>query len=796
MKKSTIVTCLLVLLFIAGYNIASAQRIIVTYAGTGISGFSGDQGSGKSAQINYPHDVCMDAAHNIYFVDEINNRIRMVSAAKGVITTIAGGGTSTADGVPAIIASLTPNYLCIDAAGNLYVTTSNKIRKINATTGIITTVAGSGTAGFTGDGGLAIAASLNGPEGICIDAAGNIYFADGANNRIRKITAATGIISTIGGTGVSSYSGDGGPALSATMSGPDAIGVDASGNVFFSDQYGNYIREIVAATGMMLHIAGIPGGVVAAAAGGPAATTAIGQIYGIHVDPVGDIYCDDGSCSCVRIDMSSGNIYLEAGSLSVDGYNGDDRNAINEYLNVPGGLWVDGAGNIFIADANNNRMRKAIQLTHTPTFAFGAAQYAKTCSSAPVAIDSQLTITDIDLAQTETWTVISAPLHGTLTGFPFTATSLGTVSVVTPVGVSYVPIASYSGLDSFRVKVSDGALSDIVTVYIDAQGAGTITGPNHVCGPATITLAVDIPGGTWSATNANAIVSADGAVTGVSVGIDSIQYSIVNACGLVTSTIVVTVDPSPSSFLGTIAASGTTVCVGATITLTDVAAAGGEWTSENTHSVVTSGGVVTGVTAGTDIIFYWITNSCGLEAAEQAITINPAPDAGTITASEPTLCLGSTMTLIDGAAGGVWSVKNSNLTITGTGLVSGITIGTDTVLYTATNSCGTAVASQEIDVHDCSITGVNSVSSTPAVTIFPNPVSTTLNVEWTALQPGNATIVVTDVTSREVLRTALFDNNNGAGTTQLNISDLKEGMYILTLNAESAHFTSKFVVSK
>src|ERR1035437_9238626 len=201
MKKRTTTFLMFALLMITGNNILKAQRITVTIAGTGDFGYSGDWGTCKQAKINQPMDVCMDALHNIYFVDQGNNRIRKVSAANGIITTIAGGGSLTVDGIPATSASLSPNYMCIDATGNLYVSTSNQVRKIEASTGIITIIAGTAVAGYGGDGGPATVANLNSPLGICIDVAGNIYIVDGANYRIRKVTAATGIITTIAGSG-------------------------------------------------------------------------------------------------------------------------------------------------------------------------------------------------------------------------------------------------------------------------------------------------------------------------------------------------------------------------------------------------------------------------------------------------------------------------------------------------------------------------------------------------------------------------------------------------------------------
>jgi hypothetical protein len=383
-------------------------------------------------------------------------------------------------------------------------------------------------------------------------------------------------------------------------------------------------------------------------------------------------------------------------------------------------------------------------------------------------------------------------MHGTLTGFPYTMLSLGTNSTVTPAGIaSYVPAAAYRGLDSFQVQVSDGTLSSIVTVYV-AVGAGTITGPAMICAPASITLADAVQGGIWSESNTNATLSAGETVTGVSAGTDAIQYSINTTCGMDTSSSVVSVALLPPATAGTISGPGN-VCAGASITISDSTEAGA-WSLSNPGATVTGAGMVTGITAGSDTALYTVTNGCGSTITSEIITVNPPPDAGTIT-SESTVCVGSNITLTDGAAGGLWSADGGHTIFTSAGIVTGITPGTDTVFYSVTNTCGTASASQEIVVNNCT-TGVGIVSSDPGVSIFPNPAINSLNISWTALLPGNATVVVTDVTSREVLKTGAFDNNNGTGATQINIAGLKEGVYFLTFDSESAHFTNKFVVAK
>src|ERR1017187_6989198 len=222
----------------------SANGIITTVAGTGARGFGGDGGPATAAQLNYPQGVAVDAAGNPFIADTGNQRIRQVSG--GIITTVAGGGTlgPSDDGGPATAAQLyNPVGVAVDATGNLFIagTSDPRIRKVSAS-GIITTVAGTGTQGFSGDGGPAAAAWLYEPWGVAADAAGNLFIADAGNQRIRKVTA-DGIITTIAGTGIQGSSGDGGPATAAPLDVLFAIAMDAKGNLFAST--GNRVRALV-----------------------------------------------------------------------------------------------------------------------------------------------------------------------------------------------------------------------------------------------------------------------------------------------------------------------------------------------------------------------------------------------------------------------------------------------------------------------------------------------------------------------------------------------------------------------
>jgi PKD repeat protein len=217
--------------------------IITTVAGNGTPGYSGDGGQATSAQLDYPVGIALDAQGNLYIADSGNNRIRKVSG--GIITTVAGNGTwgYSGDGGQATSAQLkTPDGVAADGQGNLYIADveNNRIRKVSG--GIITTVAGAGTAGFSGDGGQATSAQLNSPEAVLVDGQGTMYIADAKNNRVRKVRG--GIITTIAGTGTAGSSGDGGAASSAQLSYPIAFALDAQGDLYVADEGNHRVRMI------------------------------------------------------------------------------------------------------------------------------------------------------------------------------------------------------------------------------------------------------------------------------------------------------------------------------------------------------------------------------------------------------------------------------------------------------------------------------------------------------------------------------------------------------------------------
>jgi len=325
------------LIVIASITKQSQAQIITTVTGNGTQGYSGDGGQAINAELYGPAGMAVDTEGNIYIPDEGNNRIRKVNTT-GFISTIAGTGIAgySGDGGQATAAELyDPTGLAFDVNGNLYIADyeNERIRKIN-TAGIITTVAGKSTHGYSGDGGQATAAELYSPMGISIDAVGNLYIADANNSCIRKVNTA-GIITTIAGSGSSffggGYSGDGGAATAAELYSPQGVSTDAIGNVYIYDNGNNRIRMVNTA-GIISTVAG--NGIQGFSGDGGQATAA--GLYllngsGVTIDVLGNLYISDWGNERIRKVNSLGIISTIAGNGTI-GFSGDGGQAINAEL--------------------------------------------------------------------------------------------------------------------------------------------------------------------------------------------------------------------------------------------------------------------------------------------------------------------------------------------------------------------------------------------------------------------------------------------------------------------------------
>ena len=334
---------------------ALAPGEITTVAGG--STFVGDGSIGTQAKLDRPLGPYIDGEGNVLFADREQHRIRKVDVVTGIITTVAGTGTAgfSGDGGPALTADLDqPEGVAVDSAGNLYIVDSSnfRVRKVDASTGIITTVAGRSDFNFSGDGGPATEAALFFPGGVAVDGAGNFFISDTFNHRIRRVDGATGIITTVAGSGPTGFgnggfSGDGGPAAAATLFSPGDLALDRAGNLFIADRSNTRIRKVDVVTGIITTVAGT-GTAGFSGDGGPALTADLNQPGGVAVDSAGNLYIADSSNLRVRkVDAATGIITTTAGNGEVD-FPGDGGLAAEAALTDPEGVAVDGAGNLFI----------------------------------------------------------------------------------------------------------------------------------------------------------------------------------------------------------------------------------------------------------------------------------------------------------------------------------------------------------------------------------------------------------------------------------------------------------------
>jgi sugar lactone lactonase YvrE len=339
---------------------------INTVAGTAADWiYQGDGVLARDAPIYLPRGVAVDAAGNLFLADASNNRVRRVDGQTWLISTVVGNGTAgySGDGGLATAAEINnPGGVVLDGAGNLYFVDSNNfvVRRVDAVSGIITTVAGTPLQpGYSGDNGLATAAKLSfseGTGGVAFDAAGDLYIADTGNNVIREVNATTGIISTVAGTGVAGYSGDGNPATAAQLSAPANLSVGPDGSLYIADQGNQCVREVSATTGKITTIAG-NGTKGYAGDGGVATAAELNAPSAVVLDPAGNIYIADAGNNLIRkIAVTTGNIQTIAGAG--EGYGGDGGPANAAVMYGPSSLLFDQSGNLFFSDMFNNRVRE------------------------------------------------------------------------------------------------------------------------------------------------------------------------------------------------------------------------------------------------------------------------------------------------------------------------------------------------------------------------------------------------------------------------------------------------------
>ncbi len=745
--KQILIICfaLIVLSLIPGI---SSGQIITTIAGTGTSGFTGDGGAATAARLSNPYGVIADNNGNIYIADDGNNVVRKISR-NGIITTIAGNDSAgfSGDGGAATAAQLhLPGAVAVDSSGNVYVADqlNDRIRKITPS-GIITTFAGNGGATYAGDGGPATAASLFRPCGVAVDTFGNVYIADQYNHRIRKVNTS-GVISTIAGHSGGSFGGDGYPATAAYLYYPEGVAVDRYGNVYIADSYNNRIRK-VNTSGIISTVAG--NGTSGFSGDTGAATAAkLNLPYSVTVDGSGVMYIADEFNHRIRKVNASGIITTFAGT-GTGAYSGDAGVATVARLDYPTGVSVDQFGNVFIADLGNNRVRK-----------IGPAAIYVASGSTAFCVGATITLGD------------------STTGGTWTSSNSGVATVNTSTGV-VTGISAGTATITYGIS-GHGNVTLGVTVNA-APTSGTISGASGACMGTSATLTSTVSGGIWGSTDTSiAWVSPyTGVVNAHVAGLDTITYSVYSSCGTAVANhnfLVQTVPAAPAAISG-----ASTLCAGASTTYTD-ATAGGTWASSapSIATVSASSGLVAGIASGTATISYVVANSCGASFASRSVSVSGSvPSVAAISTGATSVCAGGgTITLADATAGGTWTSSNPSVATisSSTGVLTGVTVGTTVITYSVTNSCGTSFATININVITApttpsAISGVSVLCTGATATFTDSTTGGTWSRGAAFVSIGATSGVVTGISAGTTIITYTVTNSCGSAsrTTSLTV---------------------------
>ncbi len=463
---------------------------ITTVAGNGTSGFSGDGSTATSAMLAGSFGVALDSSGNLYIADQFNNRVRKVTP-DGTISTFAGKGTAAYSGDKGSATSAelnNPQGVAVDSSGNVYIadTANHVVRKV--TGGTITTVAGINIPGYGGDGAGATGALLANPTALAIDSSGNLYIADTSNNVIRKVTSSGGI-STVAGVGRASSGGDGGPANQAGLNNPEGVAVDAAGNIYIADTLNRRIRKVTAADGTIKTIAGT--GILGFSGDGAAATlAAISNPDGVAVDGAGNVFIADSFNNRIRLVLANGNITTVAGTRTA-GYSGDGGVATNAQLRTPSSLALSSKGNIYVGDNQNNAVRLLTlnaQVGNLPVITAGgvvsAGAFGGFTSAAP---GSWIEIYGSNLATgTRSWT--GSDFKGVVAPLSLDGTQVtiggqqAAVDFISP-GQVNAQIPSSVGFGPQPVTVTTGVgASAAVNINVNVTQPGLLAPPSFVIG--------------------------------------------------------------------------------------------------------------------------------------------------------------------------------------------------------------------------------------------------------------------------------------------------------------------------
>lgn len=620
----------------------------------------------------------------------------------------------------------------------------------NAKAQLINTIAGDGiTPGPATDLSPATATGFGFPQAIFVDKNRNTFFIDQGDNRIYKVDRY-GIVHIIANAaGTFGSTGDGGPATAAEIGFPSDLFVDTAGNIFFTESNFSTVRKIDK-NGIVSTICGTSGFFGFGGDGGPATAATLSSPSGICGDRAGNIYIADNSDEIVRMINTSGIITTIVGTLGTPGFAGDGSPALTAQLDNPQGISIDTFGKLYIADANNSRIRMVDGLGIITTIAgdgtFGFAGDGAPATAAnlsfPTDVHSDQSGNNIYIADNNNFCVrkVNGGIINTVAGTGTVFGFFGDGGLATSAQCS--DVSSVCGMDDGSFYLSDPNNTRVrrVAPCLVPAAATPISSAPAVCIGATFTASDATGGGEWTSENTSVFtIDQTGLVTGVGLGAALISYTVDGVCGASLAT--ANVNGRGLAAAGTITGIAT-VCVSGTTPLTDVTGFG-TWSSSNTNASVSSTGLVTGLAGGTSIISYTVTNACGNNSAIRTVTVLAAPTPGFITGAA-TVCEAGTATLTTSAGLGTWTSGNTAIaTITpGGGVVSGVAGGTATISYRVTNICGTTYTTTVITVNPLPTPGTLA-GSTTICELFTT--SLTPSIGGGAWSSGNTSVATVDV---------------------------------------------------
>ena len=771
MKRILLQTIGFIVIIVTTINV-KAQNIY-TFAGTqSTPGYAGDGGLANLAQLAAPRGIIVGRTGNIYFCDSRNNVVRMVSAS-GIITTVAGDGTNAygGDGGPATAAQLSnPAGIAFDNIGNMYITDSrnNAIRMVDGT-GTITTIAGGGFPGYSGDGGPAAAAQINRPTGIAISNNGLIYFSDSRNNVVRLIDTL-GNINTVVGNGTAGFGGDSIAATSTMLNRPQGLAISNTGILYIADN-GNF-RVRMVDTGMVYTYAG-NGTAGNSGDGGLAILAMISGPTGLALDTLGNLLVADAANNIRKV-TSTHYISTIAGTGTA-GYFGDGGAAVHAQINTPSAVAINRTnGDIYISDAGNNVVRRigtsvvgiSITTTTGDTVCTGRGPIA--FFATPIA-DSmpahyQWQLNTVNVGRDTSMYIDSTIVAGDVINCELLDTT-GTV----------IAMSSFLVANSIPV-------------------VGLLTYPATICVGSAIRFRDTSFGGRWVITDtfiANMIPFPPGNIKGLTVGLDTAYYIKSNVCGADTAKAYFSV---VNNLVGAISGQHS-ICEGSSAIYSDTTA-GGHWRTRppfaGTMDTLT-GTFTANVNPGPGgfvIITYGISPSCYVT---DTVTIDSLPLVMPI-AGALTVDSAATTTLTDGTPSGIWS--SSDVTIATvdslSGVVTGLKSGTVTITYTVTNAFGCAnVSTYTITVLNPA--GIRNMESNYSFNVYPNPASNQVVLQWNGNVNTQTKVIITDITGREVYSSTLAINKV-KGQISIDISGFNKGIYILSVKGDALSYCNKLIV--